>query len=614
MMSRRPNRGLAAIVVAELVLAVGTAPTLSQGVARDTPAQQRPTPVAASGRIAGRVLGADNGRPITRALVRLVAPELPGGRSALTDNSGMFEFTDLPTGRYTLSASKAGYVGLSFGQRRPLQAGTPLQLADGRELKGIDFRLPRGSAITGHVYDENGDPLPGAAVRAGRYQFGQGMRQLVPAGTAQTDDRGEYRLWGLNPGEYYISAIARNPGAPAGRGFAAQPGSGGPGAFLARGRGAPPVADGRDLEQEAYAPTYFPGVPSVNEARAVTIGLAAEVAGIDFNVLLVRASRISGRVTNADGSAASAGTVNLIPEGATGRNGGPLGGNYGSRIQDDGVFSIVNVPPGRYVLRARGDGPRIRGGDSSTAAWSSASSRDEYVPPQFASLPLTVNGDISNLNVGLAMGATISGRVTFQATQSRQPPQINQFRIIASLVDRSEMGPNSTARIEQDGTFLLVGVPAGALWLRSQAPGSWSLKSAIVGGRDTIDQPFEVGAGDRITGVEVTFIDRQSEIVGTVTDAQGLAATEYTVLAFPTDSALWRPQARQIVTARPDQTGTFQLRGLPPGDYYVAAIDPAEQGEWFEPAFLEQHRGDATRVRLGEGDVRTQNFRISPPR
>src|SRR6185503_20262445 len=161
MMSRRSNLDLAAMVMA-LVVAAGTAPTVSQGVTRDTPAQQRDKPTAASGRIAGRVLGADNGRPVSRALVRLTAPELPGGRSALTDNSGAFEFTELPTGRYTLAASKAGYVGLSFGQRRPLQAGTPLQLSEGQELKGVDFRLPRGSAITGHVYDENGDPLPGA--------------------------------------------------------------------------------------------------------------------------------------------------------------------------------------------------------------------------------------------------------------------------------------------------------------------------------------------------------------------------------------------------------------------------------------------------------------------
>src|SRR5688572_10664166 len=198
MMSRRLTTGRAAVAIAGLVVGAGTAPILTQGVARDTPAQQRDRPAAASGRIAGRVLGADNGCPIARALVGLVAPELPGGRSALTDSSGAFEFSELPSGRYTLTASKAGYVGLSFGQRRPLQAGTPLQLADGQELKAVDFRLPRGSAITGHVYDENGDPLPGAAVRAGRYQYGQGRRQLVPAGTARTDDRGEYRLWGLN--------------------------------------------------------------------------------------------------------------------------------------------------------------------------------------------------------------------------------------------------------------------------------------------------------------------------------------------------------------------------------------------------------------------------------
>ncbi len=94
MMSRRLNPGVAVMVMTGLVLAAASGQTLSQGVVRDTPAQQRDKPAAASGRIAGRVLGADNGRPVTRALVRLTAPELPGGRSALTDNSGAFEFIE----------------------------------------------------------------------------------------------------------------------------------------------------------------------------------------------------------------------------------------------------------------------------------------------------------------------------------------------------------------------------------------------------------------------------------------------------------------------------------------------------------------------------------------
>ena len=85
---------------------------------------------------------------------------------------------------------------------------------------------------------------------------------------------------------------------------------------------------------------------------------------------------------------------------------------------------------------------------------------------------------------------------------------------------------------------------------------------------------------------------------------------DYTVLAFPTDSSLWRPQSRQIMTARPDQTGKYRIRGLPPGDYYLATVDPAEQGEWFEPAYLDEHRAGAARVTLGDGDVKTQDFKV----
>ena len=65
----------------------------------------------------------------------------------LTDDSGVFDLTELPAGRYTLTVSKSGFVALSYGQRRPLQAGTPLQLADGQQLKGVEFRLPRGGVI-----------------------------------------------------------------------------------------------------------------------------------------------------------------------------------------------------------------------------------------------------------------------------------------------------------------------------------------------------------------------------------------------------------------------------------------------------------------------------------
>src|SRR5262249_46182201 len=184
-------------------------PTGSQQPARDTPAQPQEAVPTPTGRISGRVVAADNGRPVKRAPVFVTAAELPSGRGMMTDDSGIFDLTELPAGRYTLTVSKSGFVSLSYGQRRPLQAGTPLQLADGQQLKGIEFQLPRGSVIGGRVLDEDGEAMPGVMVRVMRYQYLQGDRRLMPAGAGQTDDKGQYRVWGLMPGDYYVNAIAR---------------------------------------------------------------------------------------------------------------------------------------------------------------------------------------------------------------------------------------------------------------------------------------------------------------------------------------------------------------------------------------------------------------------
>jgi hypothetical protein len=451
------------------------------------------------------------------------------------------------------------------------------------------------------VNDENGDPMPGTMVNVMRYQYAQGNRQLVPAGTSQTDDRGEYRVWGLNPGDYYVSAVARNVNVGGRAGLTAIGGSGRGGRG---GQSGGPVIGGSgprgvsfaggdprgqdDPEQLGYAPTYYPGVSSPNEARPVAVGLGAEVLDINFSVLLVRTSSISGHVTNPDGSATTSGNVNLALDGATGRGRG-FGGNYGGRIQWDGAFSITNVPPGRYVLRARGD-------DSDM--------------PVFATQPMSVDGDMDGLTVSLAPGATVTGTLSLQATQSALLPDVSQFRITTTPTDLSSFGPNGNARVDKAGTFTLDGVPAGSRWIRAQSPRGWMLTSVIVDGREMVDIPLDVRSGQHVNSISLMFTDKLSEINGTVTDEQGTPITEYTVLAFPTDSGLWRPQARQIMTTRPDQNAKYQLRGLPPGEYFVAAVDPAEQGEWFEPAFLDDHRSGAARLTLGEGDIKTQDFKV----
>ncbi len=507
---------------------------------------------------------------------------------------GAFDFADLPAGRYTVLASKSGFIQLSFGQRRPLQAGTPIQLLDGQQLKGVDFQLPRGGIVSGKVSDESGDVMPGVMVSVQRYQYLQGDRRLTPAGQAQTDDRGIYRVWGLNPGDYYVSATARSDGfgggrgGPGGQGPAAG-GRGGRGGFGGFGAGGGGAAD--DQDQLMYAPTYYPGVGSVAEARSITVGVSQEVLDIDFGLQLVRTSRVTGHAENPDGSRVANGNVNLTPEAATSGRGN-FGANYGGRIAWDGQFSIANVPPGRYTLRARNN------------------DRDA---PLSAAQPLSISGgDVNDVVITLQTGGSLSGTIAF-LPGSTAVPDMTQVRLVAPSTEQDDLGgPNPNSRVNKDGTFTLDGVSVGTHLVRPNGGNlrGWNLKAVTIDGRDVTDTPIAIKSGQKIGNIAVTFSDKVNEINGSVTDVQGNPVTEYTVLAFSTNTAVWRPQSRQIATARPDQTGMFKVRNLPAGDYYLVTVDPSEQGEWFEPAYLDQHRGGASRVTLGDGDTKTQDFRV----
>src|SRR5262249_47199050 len=204
--------------------------------------------------------------------------------------------TELAAGSYVVSAAKAGFVDGVYGQRRPLQPGTPVVLADAQSAANIDVRIMRGGVITGRLGDEDGEPLPRALVSVQRYQYVRGERQLTTAGSDQTDDRGQYRVFGLPPGEYYVSASAAGLGGLIGRGLqlalgagAGRGGRGGPNALPAFG-----VPD--QAEQTGYAPSYYPGVVSAAEAGKVTLAPGQEVAGIDFQIQLVPLAKVTGIV------------------------------------------------------------------------------------------------------------------------------------------------------------------------------------------------------------------------------------------------------------------------------------------------------------------------------
>ena len=532
-----------------------------RGPVRDV--RERPTGTAV---LRGRVVTADTGTAIRRAQVRAVSAGSSDTRLVTSDSQGMFEFRDLPAGRWELTASKAGFVSMRFGQRRPFEAGRPIELADGQIVERVNLSLPRGAAITGRVFDEFGDPVAGARVQAMRYQMFQGARRLSPVGVnAQSDDTGAFRLYGLMPGDYYVSAILR-----------AFPGD-------------------QSDETNGYAPTYYPGTGSVTDAQAVSLGVSQE-ASISFALMPVRTARVAGRVVNSTGAPFN-GIVMLA--GSDAAVTGPPALAAGNRIRADGTFILTNVAPGSYTLLATSGGPGGRGGGN--------------VEPEMGSLPLVVSGeDVTGITLVTSPGATLAG-VVAAADGIRTRLDTNGMQIMAQAVpfERGFGGPGRPGRVEADGSFTLTNL-FGARAIRVNGiPQGWMLDAVRIGGVDVTDTPVEFGPNESVADVEILLTDRVTNLSGTVAGPDGKPSRDFSVVVFPDDETKWQAPSRFLRSARPDQDGLFKIGALPPDDAYLAvAVDYLEQGEGADPEFLNQIRDRATRFRLRAGESATVNLKL----
>src|SRR5580765_807724 len=295
-------RTAAAFVVAALSSVVCAAQTPPP---RDTSAQ------TGTAIIRGHVFDAANGQPLRKAQIRAFSPELRDNRLATTDANGAYEFKDLAAGRYSLNASKGSYVGLSYGQTRPLEPGKLLEVRNAQLLDKVDFSLPRGAVITGRVVDEFGEPVADVQVAAMRTQYVQGRRQLMPAGrNGTTNDIGEFRLYGLPPGQYAVSATYRV------------------------NSGSNEVSNDRS----GYAPTYYPGTTNSGEAQRITVGVGQKISDLNIALSPTRLARISGTAVDSEGKPLATGILMMMQTGSVGFN-----MTSGGQLRPDGTFVIGNV-------------------------------------------------------------------------------------------------------------------------------------------------------------------------------------------------------------------------------------------------------------------------------
>jgi hypothetical protein len=531
--------------------------TWLMAVAQSAPvgAQQRDSIITkpATATIRGRVTSAA-GRPLHRVRITLNGG-VANPPATVTDTLGQFELLDVPPGSYSITATRAGYLTLQYGQRRPREAGRPLTVKPGETIGGIDIALPKGGMITGRVDDELGDPLPGARVEAVELRYIRGRRVAVPARIATTNDVGEYLLGGLEPGGYQVRASTID------------------------------VWEADDGKQtHTYAVTYFPGVTAREPPQTIEVNIGQEVGGIDMRLVAGPAATITGIVEDASGAPTEGATVNLSR--ATRTVGGALMSTQGAgstRTDARGMFEFQKLAAGEYIAHS--------GGQSDTA-----------------SVPVMLHeGDSRHVVLTPRKASAVIGSVV--TDDGKSPTFIPaRMRVVPVSADPESLLPSFTGAREQtvavDWTFKIVNVDGPYLFRAAGLPDDWMLRAVMFGGRDVTDTPLAVPrGGPDAEGLQIVVSRNGAQVTGDVVDQSGSPTGDVTVVLFAADSALWTTSSRFIKATRPDRAGRFSIGGMPAGTYLIVAKDFVIEGQWEDPAFLQTVSHAAARVELKEAAV-----------
>ncbi len=513
--------------------------------------------------VSGIVVRKADSVPLKGATVQLVNGEDRENTIATkTGPDGHFELRNVPAGQYRFKATRNGYVEYEYGQKKAADPGATFTLRAGQRRTDLIFKLARAGVITGRIYDDDGEAMSEAMVSALRQVYKDGRKQFETTTVDRSNDLGEYRLHGLAPGRYYVSAQPQTWNRVVGdREFSGTE---------------------KNAGEKGYAKIYYPNATDPTRATNIEVKEGDEVPAIDILMKEVPVYRVRGKVLNLVSKHGSRDAQLQVS-----RRNGNVDWDFltGANVsKTDGTFEIPEMVPGEYTV---------------LAFWSDEGkvySTQEDVD--------VVNADVDGLILSIAPGVNIAGRVNWEGKASLDGGELS---IGASPVQSGFMWVGM-ARVNEGQQFTLKDVPQGVFRLEIDGLSKDCYIKEVRQGESLLsDDTFRVARGAAIP-LEVTVSSRGAKVEGTVTNEDSLPVAGVWVVAIPEEAK--RKQRRLFKSETTDQFGHFRLRGLAPGKYSLFSWDGAERGAWEDEDFIKPFEEKGVTVEVVDGDAKTADLSL----
>ncbi len=513
--------------------------------------QENPAAAPKTGSVAGAVIDERSGEGIPKALVTLRRdPE--GGIGQITDSNGKFTLRDVEPGTYTLAVERDRYV-LARGQSQTIDVQA------GQATSDVKLKLQRTGVISGRILDADGEPVAGVNVVVSSSRPPKGV--VRRSWNAITNDRGEYRIFDIAPGEYRVSATY-------------SPRTRDNGLRMQRRAGA--AADPAD---DAYPTVYYPAALDIRQSTAVAVAPGAELHGFDLQLVRAPGVRVRGRIMPSAGGTPPPvfQMVTLVP---VYQQDAPLPAHDLLVRDAKGEFEFSGVMPGTYRLQLETGGLNESGHMSAR---------------RILNVSLT---DVEGIELTAGPPATLRGQVVAPEDRKLSPGLI----VMLGSRDAGDNQGGGVAQVNVDGTFTMPQVTPGVydVLIGTTGEGDDTYVHAIrIGDIDAIEEGVHAGEGP-LAPLKIVLKANGATVECAAKDENGEPAPAAHVLVTP--DAPRRQQAALYGECRAKADGTCKILGIAPGEYHIFAFPNGMEIDRRDPDAWKPFEKYSEAVNLAEGE------------